>query len=66
MCRNSKSKCEPKLFDIVTKHMIHGPCGNHNMNSVCMEKKFCKKDFPKEFNPANWGNVWEVISAWTT
>ncbi|XP_055936862.1 uncharacterized protein LOC129966462 [Argiope bruennichi] len=28
---------DQKLFDIVTKHMIHGPCGAFNMTSPCME-----------------------------
>ncbi|GFY19856.1 ATP-dependent DNA helicase [Trichonephila clavipes] len=28
---------DQELFDIVTKHMIHGPCGAFNMTSPCME-----------------------------
>lgn len=28
---------DQELFDIVTKHMIHGPCGVFNMTSPCME-----------------------------
>ena len=43
----------PKLHAIVTKHMCHGPCGNVNVNSPCMETKgslkVCGKQFPKEF-----------------
>jgi hypothetical protein len=44
----------PRLHAIVTKHMIHGPCGELNKNCVCMEeaedgKKYCSKKFPKEF-----------------
>ncbi|GFX89918.1 helitron_like_N domain-containing protein [Trichonephila clavipes] len=27
---------DPNLFDVVTKNMIHGPCGAFNNNSSCM------------------------------
>ncbi|RCN27829.1 hypothetical protein ANCCAN_26434 [Ancylostoma caninum] len=44
----------PRLHSIVTSHMIHGPCGIHNMNAPCMVddkngNKYCSKKFPKEF-----------------
>ena len=38
----------PKLFDIVTSHMIHGPCDAFNVTSPCMEDGTCKKRFPKQ------------------
>jgi len=29
---------DPILFDVVTRYMIHGPCGELNVNSPCMKK----------------------------
>lgn len=29
-----------KLYLVVTKHMLHGPCGHLNLNNVCMKKKW--------------------------
>ncbi|KAI8790926.1 hypothetical protein BgiBS90_008850 [Biomphalaria glabrata] len=40
----------PRLFQIVTKCMIHGPCGTLNANSSCMKDGKCTKNFPKELN----------------
>ena len=38
-----------KLFNIVTKHMLHGPCGLLNRNCPCMTNNQCSKQFPKQF-----------------
>lgn len=42
-----------KLFDIITRCMIHTPCGESNKNAPCMEEIkgtwTCTKGFPKPF-----------------
>lgn len=40
---------DQELFNIVTSHMIHGPCGPLNMTAPCMEDGKCKKRFPKQY-----------------
>jgi hypothetical protein len=39
---------DPRLFEIIIKTMIHGPCGNINPASPCMEKKKCTKRYPRQ------------------
>ena len=46
----------PKLFALVERHMIHGPCGVLNSHSPCMApakkcaaSSVCLKHFPKEY-----------------
>ncbi|XP_053112177.1 uncharacterized protein LOC128327402 [Hemicordylus capensis] len=38
----------PKLYKIVTKHVIHGPCGTLNPHAPCMKNGTCSKNFPKD------------------
>lgn len=38
------------LFDLVTKYMIHGPCGEIDPTRTCMENGRCSKRYPKEFS----------------
>ncbi|XP_024186018.2 uncharacterized protein LOC112190772 [Rosa chinensis] len=40
---------EPQLYDLVLKHMIHGPCGTLNQQSSCMKNGRCNKSYPKSF-----------------
>lgn len=42
---------DPELFETVTKHLLHGPCGNINPDAVCMKDGKCSKNFPKNFSP---------------
>ena len=41
---------DPQLHQIIKSCMMHGPCGIHNPQSVCMENGVCTKNFPKEFS----------------
>lgn len=34
---------DPQLYEIVSKHMIHGPCGLYNTKAPCMEGNQCLK-----------------------
>ncbi|GFU94212.1 ATP-dependent DNA helicase [Trichonephila clavipes] len=39
---------DPNLFDVVTKNMIHVPCGAFNNNSPCMSDGKCTKLYPRK------------------
>ncbi|KAL7131766.1 hypothetical protein ABFS83_12G026400 [Erythranthe nasuta] len=38
-----------KMYKLVEKYMIHGPCGQANLKSPCMKDRVCTKRFPKSF-----------------
>jgi Helitron helicase-like domain at N-terminus len=46
-----------RLFEIVTRCMMHGPCGASNPYAPCMEDGKCKKRFPKDFQQTTATNV---------
>jgi hypothetical protein len=39
----------PDLFELVKKHMVHGPCGEYNNKCPCMRNGRCTKKYPKQF-----------------
>ncbi|XP_075158174.1 uncharacterized protein LOC142231451 [Haematobia irritans] len=39
---------DPDLHAVVTKNMIHGPCGAINPNSPCMVEGKCTKRYPRQ------------------
>jgi hypothetical protein len=39
----------PKLYELVTKLMVHNPCGAANPNAPCMKDGKCSKGYPKPF-----------------
>ena len=48
---------EPELHAIVTRNMMHGPCGQFNEASPCMIQdalgnSVCSKKFPKDYQPS--------------
>lgn len=41
---------DPELYQIVTDHMMHGPCGPEHPSCPCTVDFKCTKNFPKHFN----------------
>jgi hypothetical protein len=39
----------PKLYELVTKLMVHNPCGAANPNAPCIKDGKCSKGYPKPF-----------------
>src|SRR6266496_4373222 len=40
---------QPKLYETISKNMIHGPCRYLNPNSPCMIDGKCSKNYPRDF-----------------
>lgn len=38
-----------KLYKLVKRYMMHGPCGEKNLKSPCMKNGVCSKRFPKQY-----------------
>lgn len=43
---------DQKLYNLVKKHMVHGPCGLKNKNSPCVKDGKCSKYYPRQFRNA--------------
>ncbi|XP_066453866.1 uncharacterized protein [Eleutherodactylus coqui] len=41
---------DPGLFEVVTKNMLHGPCGTINNYSPCMKDGKCTKRYPRDLH----------------
>ncbi|KAF8047520.1 hypothetical protein N665_2976s0001 [Sinapis alba] len=41
---------DPKGYNLVSKHMIHGPCGVIKPKSPCIEKNVCTKKYLRPYN----------------
>ncbi|CAF1454121.1 unnamed protein product [Rotaria sp. Silwood1] len=39
---------DPRLFQVIVKNMIHGPCGSINPGSSCMKDGKCTKRYPRQ------------------
>ncbi|XP_039967476.1 uncharacterized protein LOC120779344, partial [Bactrocera tryoni] len=51
-------EAEPELYEIVSKCMIHGPCGVLNSSSPCItDTGICSKNYPKTFHANTLSNV---------
>ena len=47
---NANKKKYPDLYKMVTKHMMHGPCGVLNRNCPCTKgRESCKNRYPRPF-----------------
>lgn len=48
---------DPALYKTVKSSMVHGPCGEINPYSPCMEDRECTKGYPKKFKLETKKNV---------
>jgi hypothetical protein len=59
---------DPKLFEVVKKNLIHGPCGVLNLNSPCMIDGKCSKRYPKALtsDTITGDNGYPLYRRWST
>lgn len=51
-CEFPNKETNPKLHSIIVANNIHGPCGDLNPKSQCMDKGKCTKQYPKQLRAA--------------
>jgi hypothetical protein len=51
---DDESQCQRDLFQLISDHCVHGPCGPENPNAPCMDRvsNKCNKGFPKAWSEA--------------
>jgi hypothetical protein len=42
-------RADAELYETVTQHQLHGPCGVNNPAAKCMKDGHCSKKYPKEY-----------------
>lgn len=45
LLKGRAKRADRVLFDITTKHIIHGACGNMNLRRICIKDGQCTKKF---------------------
>jgi hypothetical protein len=43
---------QPHLYNVITRCMVHGPCGSIKPNARCMKNGKCSKRYPRAFSSA--------------
>nr|GEU62917.1 DNA helicase [Tanacetum cinerariifolium] len=53
---------DPRGYKLVTKLMMHGPCGAANLDASCMQNEPCNKHFPKHYNEKTYFDAVQILN----